>query len=54
VTNGTALGVAFTSATIDNPLCGASAGTVSGWQLTAITRAAAGLPATIATPLRLG
>ena len=51
VASGASLGEAFTAATIDNPACGASAGTRSGWKLKAITRAAAGLPATIATPI---
>ena len=46
-------GEAFTAATIDNPNCQASAGTDSGWKLVAITHAPAGLPATIATPLKL-
>ena len=54
VTNGFSTGVSFTSATIDNPNCGPSAGTNSGWLLKTLTRAAAGLPNTIALPLRLG
>jgi hypothetical protein len=53
VTNGFSMGEAFTAATIDNPACGASAGTRSGWKLQAITRTAAGLPADIATPLTM-
>ena len=53
MTNGFSTGVSFTSATIDNPNCGPSAGTNSGWLLKTLTRAAAGLPNTIALPLRL-
>jgi hypothetical protein len=53
VANGFSMGEAFTAATIDNPSCGASAGTRSGWKLQPITRTAAGLPASIATPLTL-
>jgi hypothetical protein len=53
VTAGASNGEAFTAATIDNPTCGASAGTRSGWKLKAITRAAAGLPAVIATPIKV-
>jgi hypothetical protein len=51
VTSGYSTGQAFTAATIDNPTCGASPGTASGWKLTSITHAAAGLPAVIATPI---
>lgn len=43
-------GVAVQS--IDNPTCGSST-TGSGWQLTAITNTAAGLPATIASPITI-
>jgi hypothetical protein len=53
VSNGVATAEAFTAATIDNPDCGADTGTRSGWKLTPITRSAAGLPDTIATPLHL-
>jgi Collagen triple helix repeat (20 copies) len=54
VNNGFSMGEAMTAATIDNPTCGANAGTRSGWKLTAISRANVGLPNTIATPLRFG
>jgi hypothetical protein len=54
VANGVSTGEAFTASTIDNPDCGSDTGTRSGWKLVAITRATAGLPNTIATPLRLG
>jgi hypothetical protein len=38
---------------LDNPTCGASSATQHMWALTPITRAAAGLPATIVTPLSI-
>jgi hypothetical protein len=44
----------MTAATIDNPACGSSTGTKSGWKLTPLSRSAAGLPNTITLPLRLG
>jgi hypothetical protein len=44
----------FSAQTIDNPACAASVGTRSGWPLTAIIAAGAGLPATIAAPLTVG
>lgn len=50
VTNGTSASVAFSSAAIENPTCGASPGTNSGWQLTTITKAALGVPAAITLP----
>jgi collagen triple helix repeat protein len=53
VANGFSTSEALTASTIDNPACGASAGTRSGWKLKTITRTAAGLPATIATPLKI-
>lgn len=53
VVSGFSTGVSFTAATIDNPTCGASAGLRSGWQLTAISRVTAGLPASIATPITM-
>ncbi len=53
VNAGTATGEALTASTIDNPAYGPSAGTRSGWKLTAVTHAAVGLPNTIATPLKL-
>jgi len=53
VANGVSTGEAFTAATIDNPTCFTSAGTDSGWKLKAITHAAAGLPTTIATPIKV-
>ena len=53
VSGGTATGESFTASTIDNPACGPSAGTRSGWKLTTITRSAVGLPNAIATPLKL-
>ena len=54
VTNGYAKSAGgFSSAGIDNPTCGADAGTQTGWLLTAVTPVAAGLPATIAAPLAL-
>jgi hypothetical protein len=53
VANGVSTGEAFTAATIDNPTCGAAAYKASGWKLTAVSRATVGLPATIATPLKL-
>lgn len=43
----------FAVQSIDNPTCGASGGTGNGWQLTAITNASAGLPATIAGPITI-
>jgi len=51
VASGFATSEALVAATIDNPACGASAGTRSGWKLKPITRTAAGLPAVIATPI---
>jgi hypothetical protein len=54
IANGVSTAEAFTASTIDNPDCGANAGTRSGWKLVAISHATAGLPNTIATPLRLG
>jgi hypothetical protein len=53
VVGGVSTGEAFTSATIDNPGCGANAGSRSGWKLVAVSRATVGLPATIATPIKL-
>jgi hypothetical protein len=53
VTNGTSASSLVTAQSIDNPTCQASAGSFSGWKLKTITRAAAGLPATIATPLTI-
>ena len=38
---------------IDNPACGPSASNQMMWPLATITRAAVGLPATIATPLHI-
>jgi hypothetical protein len=52
-TNNTATSVSFTAATLENPTCGASAGARSGWLLTALTHATAGLPTTIAYPLTI-
>lgn len=43
----------FAVQSIDNPTCGASAGTGYGWQLTAISNSAAGLPTTIAGPITI-
>ena len=54
VANGTSTSVSFTSAAIDNPTCGPSAGQNSGWALSAVTHAAVGLPATISAPLHFG
>jgi hypothetical protein len=51
--NGLSTAVGFTSATIENPSCMTSAGARGGWLLTPITRAALGLPATIAYPLTI-
>ncbi len=55
---GSAPNTSFTSASIDNPDCAASASTVSGWQLKATTATAVGLPAGtvdhLTTPLTLG
>jgi hypothetical protein len=48
--NGVSTSVGFVAATIENPACGASAGSRSGWALTAITNATAGLPASVAYP----
>lgn len=45
VTSGYTTSVSFTSASIDNPDCGASAGSNSGWLLETATRTALGLPA---------
>ena len=52
--NGVATSGGLTSAAIDNPACGTSSGTKSGWKLTPLSRSAAGLPNTITLPLRLG
>ncbi|WP_243303801.1 collagen-like protein [Geothrix oryzisoli] len=51
--SGMSISVSFTSQGIDNPTCYASGGSASGWQLTTITNAALGLPATIVAPLKL-
>ena len=54
VANGTSASVQVTAQSIDNPDCSNfTAAGRAGWQLRTITRAAVGLPATIATPLRL-
>jgi hypothetical protein len=53
VTNGFATSVAFTNGSIDNPTCMAEADQNQGWVVSPITRAAAGLPATISPPLSL-
>jgi hypothetical protein len=56
VTNGVALSAAISPnpPSIDGAGgCGAAGNTASGWQMKTITRAAAGLPAAIATPLTL-
>jgi hypothetical protein len=53
VANGVSTGEAFTAATIDNPACGASSGTESGWKLTPVSHATVGLPAAIATPITM-
>jgi hypothetical protein len=52
-TTGMSTSVSFTSAALDNPDCGGSSGTRSGWQLVKITNAALGLPTTLKTPLKL-
>jgi hypothetical protein len=57
-TSGAVISGALTSAAIENPACGASAGTASGWQLKTATPAQLGLPAnasdgTFATPLSI-
>jgi hypothetical protein len=53
--NGAAPNVDFTAATIDNPDCGASAGTRSGWKLVNTSASAVGLPTgvtdSLSTPL---
>lgn len=59
LTSGYTTSVSFTSASIDNPNCYASAGTNSGWLLKTATRADLGLPANgtvnkIAVPLTVG
>lgn len=53
LTNGVEAHVTFTSASFDNPTNSPSVGVRSGWKLKPITRAAAGLPATIALPITL-
>ena len=53
VVDGTATNVTFTAASFDNPTNSPSSGLKSGWKLKTITRAAAGLPATIALPITL-
>jgi hypothetical protein len=50
---GYATAVAFSAATMENPSCQANAGPGGGVLLTPITHAAAGLPNTIALPLRM-
>ena len=50
VVKGVAANSTMTAATIDKPDCGDSAGLRSGWRMKPITRAAAGLPATMALP----
>lgn len=53
--NGLAQNEAFTSASIDNPSCYASAGAVHGYELEAVTPTAVGLPAyPVAAPLAIG
>ena len=52
--NGTSASELLTANAIDNPACSAEPSrSVAGWRLRTITRAAAGLPATIAPPLTL-
>ena len=52
--NGTSASVLLTANVDRQPrLLGGTARSVAGWRLRTITRAAAGLPATIATPLTL-
>lgn len=54
VVNGTEANTTFTALSIDNPTnSNFAAATRSGWKLKTITRAAAGLPATIALPITL-
>jgi len=50
-TNGTATSVSFTAVDLENPTCGANAGTRGGWKIQSITLVNAGLPSTIAYPL---
>jgi hypothetical protein len=49
--NNVSTSVSFTAATLENPSCGASAGTRSGWALTAKTLTSVGLPSSITYPL---
>ena len=52
--DGTAVSSTAATLGLDNPTCGAqSSGATTVWPLSTVSRAAAGLPDTIATPLRL-
>jgi hypothetical protein len=48
--NGVSTSVSFVGASLENPTCGASAGS-SGWAITAKTLVSVGLPSSIAYPL---